>query len=96
MEKAVPLPLREEVGFGFRIEDLEAAISDRTKLLIINSPQNPTGGTLAKSDLEAIANLATKHNFYVLTDEVYSRMLYEGVHDSLISFPWHAGTNNST
>ena len=85
--KAVPLPLREEVGFGFRIEDLEAAISDRTKLLIINSPQNPTGGTLAKSDLEAIANLATKHNFYVLTDEVYSRMLYEGVHDSLISFP---------
>ena len=85
--KAVPLPLREEVGFGFRIEDLEAAISDRTKLLIINSPQNPTGGTLAKSDLEAIANLATKHNFYVLTDEVYSRILYEGVHDSLISFP---------
>ena len=85
--KAVPLPLREEVGFGFRIEDLEASISDRTKLLIINSPQNPTGGTLAKSDLEAIADLAIKHNFYVLTDEVYSRILYEGVHDSLISLP---------
>ena len=85
--QAVPLPLREEVGFGFRIEDLEASISDRTKLLIINSPQNPTGGTLAKSDLEAIADLAIKHNFYVLTDEVYSRILYEGVHDSLISFP---------
>ena len=85
--KAVPLPLREEVGFGFRIEDLEASISDRTKLLIINSPQNPTGGTLAKSNLEAIADLAIKHNFYVLTDEVYSRILYEGVHDSLISLP---------
>ena len=85
--KAVPLPLHEEVGFGFRIEDLEASISDRTKLLIINSPQNPTGGTLAKSDLEAIADLAIKHNFYVLTDEVYSRILYEGVHDSLISLP---------
>lgn len=85
--KAVPLPLREEVDFRFRIEDLEAAISDQTKLLIINSPQNPTGGTLAKSDLEAIAELATKHDFYVLTDEVYSRILYEGVHDSLISFP---------
>lgn len=83
--KAVPLPLREEVGFRFRIEDLEDAISDRTKLLIVNSPQNPTGGTLEKSDLEAIAELATKHNFYVLTDEVYSRILYEGVHDSLIS-----------
>ena len=85
--KAIPLPLREEVGFRFRIEDLEASISDRTKLLIINSPQNPTGGTLAKSDLEAIAELAVKHNFYVLTDEVYSRILYEGVHDSLISLP---------
>ncbi len=85
--KAVPLPLREEVGFRFRIEDLEASISDRTKLLIINSPQNPTGGTLAKSDLEAIAELAVKHNFYVLTDEVYSRILYEGIHDSLISLP---------
>lgn len=85
--KAVPLPLREEVGFRFRIEDLENSISDRTKLVIINSPQNPTGGTLAKSDLEAIAELAIKHNFYVLTDEVYSRILYEGVHDSLISLP---------
>ena len=85
--KAVPLPLREDVNFRFRIEDLEASISDRTKLLIINSPQNPTGGTLAKSDLTAIAELAIKHNFYVLTDEVYSRILYEGVHDSLISLP---------
>ena len=85
--KAVPLPLREEVDFRFRIEDLQASISDRTKLVIINSPQNPTGGTLAKSDLEAIAELAIKHNFYVLTDEVYSRILYEGVHDSLISLP---------
>ena len=85
--KAVPLPLREEVNFRFRIEDLEASISDRTKLLIINSPQNPTGGTSVKSDLEAIAELAIKHNFYVLTDEVYSRILYEGVHDSLISLP---------
>ena len=85
--KAVPLPLREEVDFRFRIEDLEASISDRTKLLIINSPQNPTGGTLATSDLEAIAELAIKHDFYVLTDEVYSRILYEGVHDSLISLP---------
>ncbi|MCE2393985.1 pyridoxal phosphate-dependent aminotransferase [Candidatus Poribacteria bacterium] len=85
--KAVPLPLREEVDFRFRIEDLEASVSDQTKLLIINSPQNPTGGTLAKSDLEAIAELAIKHDFYVLTDEVYSRILYEGVHDSLISLP---------
>jgi aspartate/methionine/tyrosine aminotransferase len=85
--KAVPLPLREEVDFRFRIDDLVSAISDRTKLLIINSPQNPTGGTLEKSDLEAITALATKHDFYVLTDEVYSRILYEGAHESPINHP---------
>lgn len=83
----VPLPLREEVDFRFRIEDLVSAISDRTRLLIINSPQNPTGGILEKSDLEAIAELAVKYDFYVLTDEVYSRILYEGVHESIISLP---------
>lgn len=85
--KAVPLQLREEVDFRFRIEDLEAAISERTKLLILNSPQNPTGGTLTAADLEAIAELAQKHNFYVLTDEVYSRILYEGTHHSILSLP---------
>ena len=85
--KAVPLRLREEVDFRFRIADLEAAISERTKLLILNSPQNPTGGTLTAADLEAIAELALKHHFYVLTDEVYSRILYEGTHQSILSFP---------
>lgn len=85
--KAVPLPLREEVGFRFRLEDLTQAISDRTKLLILNSPQNPTGGTLTPEDLNAIAALAEKHNFYVLTDEVYSRILYEGEHHSVINIP---------
>ncbi len=85
--KAVPLPLREEVGFRFRLEDLEAAISERTKLLILNSPQNPTGGTLTLEDLQVIAELAQKHNFYVLSDEVYSRILYEGVHHSILSLP---------
>ncbi|MBI1923026.1 pyridoxal phosphate-dependent aminotransferase [Candidatus Poribacteria bacterium] len=85
--KSVPLPLREEVGFRFRIDDLVSAISDRTRLLIINSPQNPTGGTLERADLEAIAELAIKHDFYVLTDEVYSRILYEGTHESIIGLP---------
>ena len=85
--KAVPLPLREEVDFRFRLEDLVASISDRTKLLILNSPQNPTGGTLTAEDLVAISELAQKHNFYVLTDEVYSRILYEGKHDSVLSLP---------
>ena len=85
--KAVPLPLREQVDFRFRIDDLVSAISDRTRLLIINSPQNPTGGILEKSDLEAIAELAIKHDFYVLSDEIYSRILYEGAHESILNFP---------
>ena len=84
---AVPLPLREEEGFRFRIEDLIDAITERTKLLILNSPQNPTGGTLTEADLNDIAELARKHNFYILTDEIYSRLLYEGTHQSILSLP---------
>ena len=85
--KAVPLPLREEVEFRFRLADLEAAISDRTRLLILNSPQNPTGGLLLPEDLEAIAHLAQKHDFYIFSDEIYSRILYNAVHHSIISLP---------
>lgn len=85
--KAVPLPLREDVDFRFRIDDLVCAISDRTRLLILNSPQNPTGGLLKAEDLEAIAHLANKYDFYVLSDEIYSRMVYEGEHQSIIQFP---------
>ncbi len=85
--KAVPLALREEVDFRFRIEDLVDAITERTKLLILNSPQNPTGGTLTVEDIAAIAELAQEHNFYILTDEVYSRLLYEGTHQSILSLP---------
>lgn len=85
--KAIALPLREEVDFRFRIEDLVDSITERTKLLILNSPQNPTGGTLTANDLTAIAALAQQHHFYILTDEVYSRLLYEGTHQSIISLP---------
>lgn len=85
--RAVPLPLREEANFRFRIEDLIDAISERTRLLIINSPQNPTGGFLQTEDLAAIADLANKHGFYVLSDEIYSRLLYEGQHQSILQFP---------
>lgn len=85
--KPVPLPLVEEVNFRFRVEDLEARISDRTKLLILNSPQNPTGGVLTREDLSAIANLAQRHNVYVLADEIYSRMLYDTEHFSIASLP---------
>jgi len=83
--KPVPLPLKESVDFRFRIEDLEAIVSDRTRLLIINSPQNPTGGVLTRSDLAMIAELAIKHNFYVLSDEIYSQLVYDGDHQSILS-----------
>jgi aspartate/methionine/tyrosine aminotransferase len=85
--KGVPLPLREEVGFRFHLDDLLEAVSDRTRLLILNSPQNPTGGLLQAEDLAAIADLAHRHDFYILSDEIYSRILYEGNHSSLIQFP---------
>ncbi|MCG8364239.1 MAG: aminotransferase class I/II-fold pyridoxal phosphate-dependent enzyme, partial [Pseudanabaenales cyanobacterium] len=83
--QAVPLALREEVDFRFRIEDLQAVVSDRTRLLILNSPQNPTGGLLTQSDLAAIAQLAQQHDFYVLSDEIYSRILYDQTHHSILS-----------
>ncbi|NJP09294.1 MAG: pyridoxal phosphate-dependent aminotransferase [Leptolyngbyaceae cyanobacterium RU_5_1] len=85
--KAVPLPLREEVEFRFRIDDLIDSISERTRLLILNSPHNPTGGLLQAEDLDAIAHLANKHDFYVLADEIYSGMVYDGQHQSILAFP---------
>ncbi len=85
--KGVPLPLREDVGFRFHLDDLRQAVSDRTRLLILNSPQNPTGGLLTAEDLAAIAELAERHDFYILSDEIYSRILYEGNHHSPIQFP---------
>lgn len=85
--KSIPIPLKEEVDFRFRIDDLERIISDKTKLMIINSPQNPTGGILLRSDLEAIAELAIKHDVIVVSDEMYCQILYEGVHESIINIP---------
>jgi aspartate aminotransferase len=85
--KGIPIPLREEVDFRFHLDDLIDVISERTRLLILNSPQNPTGGLLQKEELEAIAQLANKHDFYVLSDEIYSHILYEGNHESIIGFP---------
>ena len=85
--KGIPIPLREEVDFRFHIDDLVDVISERTRLLILNSPQNPTGGLLQKEELETIAKLANKHDFYVLSDEIYSHILYEGNHESIMGFP---------
>ena len=85
--KAVPLPLLEEKGFAFSIDDLKSRITPRTKMLVINSPANPTGGIIPKEDLKAIAELALKHNFWVLSDEIYCRLQYEGAPASIIAEP---------
>jgi len=85
--EAVPLQLSESRGFGFEVEDLEALISDRTRMIVLNSPHNPTGSVLSPDLLEGIANLAKKHDIVVLADEIYSDLLYEGTHHSVLEFP---------
>jgi aspartate/methionine/tyrosine aminotransferase len=84
----VPLHLREARNFGFDPADLEAKLTPRTKLLILNSPHNPTGGILTRRDLEAIAAILRKHpNVWVYADEIYSRLCYEGDFASIASLP---------
>lgn len=85
--KAVPLKLDEARDFRFDIAELEAKISPKTKLVIINSPQNPTGGVLEPSDLERIAELAIENDALVLSDEVYSKIIYEGQHHTIAALP---------
>ena len=85
--KAVPLPLREANEFEISLDDLRAAITPRTRLLIINSPANPTGGVLGREQLAEIARLAVEHDLVVLSDEIYSRILYDGEHISIAGFP---------
>jgi aspartate/methionine/tyrosine aminotransferase len=81
--KAVPMPLREEHRFRFDPDEFRSLVSDRTRLIIINSPHNPTGSVLTRSDLEVIADVARERNIVVLSDEIYSRLLYTGHHESI-------------
>jgi aspartate/methionine/tyrosine aminotransferase len=83
--KAVPIQLREEMDFRLDVDELAGLINDRTKLIIINSPQNPTGGVLEKKDIEGIASAIGDRNVMVLTDEIYSRLIFEGEHHSIMS-----------
>lgn len=83
----VPLPLREERGFCFDPEELRRRVTDRTRMIILNSPNNPTGGVLAAAELEAVAAVARERDLWVLSDEVYCRYLYEGAHRSIASLP---------
>lgn len=83
----VPAPLLEEKDFSLDTDHLKSLITPKTKLIILNSPQNPTGGLLSKQDLTAIAELAVQHDLWVLSDEVYSRILYEGEFFSISALP---------
>jgi aspartate/methionine/tyrosine aminotransferase len=82
----VALPLREENRFRFDPDEFRSRVSDKTRLIIINSPHNPTGGILTHTDLEAIADVARERNITVLSDEIYSRLLYTGEHESVTTF----------
>ena len=76
--KAVPIPLREERDFRLDVDELASLINDRTKLIIINSPHNPTGGVLTKNDIFDIAGAIGDRDIMVLSDEIYGRLLFEG------------------
>jgi aspartate aminotransferase len=85
--RPVPYSLPEERDFGIDVGEILAKITDRTRLLILNSPHNPTGGALARADLAALAEALVARDFFILSDEIYSRLLYEGEHDSIAEFP---------
>lgn len=84
---SVPLPVREGLDFRFDLDELRALVTDRTRLLVLNSPANPTGGLLTRDDLAAIATIAVDHDLWVLTDEIYGRMVHDGEHVSIASLP---------
>ncbi len=86
--KAVPLPLKEDRGFAFELEDLRKLITPKTRMLILNSPQNPTGGLLGRELLKGIAELCVRHDLIVLSDEIYARIIYgDAKHYSIAAFP---------
>jgi aspartate/methionine/tyrosine aminotransferase len=84
---AVPIRLREEKDFSLDVNELQSLISDRTRLIILNSPQNPTGGVLSKRDIEQIAEVIGNRNIFVLSDEIYSRLIFDGKHHSIMAEP---------
>jgi aspartate/methionine/tyrosine aminotransferase len=84
--KPVPIPLREEREFRLDTAELKSLITDRTRLIILNSPQNPTGGVMTRKDIEEMAAILADRDIMVLSDEIYSRLIFEGEHHSLFSY----------
>ena len=85
--KGIPIPLREERDFSVDVKELASLITDHTRLIILNSPHNPTGGILTKKDILEIAEAIGDRNILVLSDEIYSRLIYDGEHFSIMSVP---------
>lgn len=86
--KAVPVRIKEENDFNFDVDELERLFTPKTKLFILNSPANPTGGVLGTGDMERIAGILRKYpDVAVLSDEIYSQILYEGKHQSIAALP---------
>ncbi|MBI3475913.1 MAG: pyridoxal phosphate-dependent aminotransferase [Acidobacteria bacterium] len=85
--KGIPIPLRENRNFSVDVKELASLINDRTRLIILNSPHNPTGGILTKKDVHEIAEAIGDRNIMVLSDEIYSRLIYDGEHFSIMSVP---------
>ena len=86
--KAIAIPLLEDQGFAFDLDLLESKLTSKTKLVVLNSPANPTGGVLSRADVERIANMLRGRDVMVLSDEIYSRILYDGKEAvSIASFP---------
>jgi len=84
----VPIHLRESRGFSLDPNELESKITDKTRLLILNSPQNPTGGIVPRTDLEALAEVLERHpNVWIFSDEIYSQLCFEEEFTSIASFP---------
>jgi aspartate aminotransferase len=83
--KAVPVALREEMDFRLDVSELASLITDRTRVIILNSPQNPTGGMMTEQDIREVARAIGDRDIMVLSDEIYSRLIFEGKHFSIMS-----------
>lgn len=84
---SVPVKTREENGFAPTIEDLEKAVTPRTKILLLNSPGNPSGRVLPRSQMEEIAKFVARHDLFVLSDEIYECLVYKGEHVAFATLP---------
>jgi aspartate/methionine/tyrosine aminotransferase len=85
--KAVPYGLREDHDFDVNVDEILEKITDRTRLIIVNSPHNPTGGVMGRAEIARLATVLADRDIFVLSDEIYDRLIYEGEHSSIAQFP---------